>query len=189
MVISDLTKQALIASFKKLLETEPFDKITISDITNDCGLSRQTFYYHFRDIFDMIRWIYNSESLNEIGGRGGYGTWQDKIRELFDYTLNNKSLILGTFNSKCRNDLVGYYMDVSIRKISDIVEMKSDGDIAEKDKKFIASVYAYAFVGIMVDWISDGMKESSEEMVDRVYKIVMSNFDRTLAAFRQPRLY
>ena len=171
--MSDLTKQALIASFKKLLETEPFDKITISDITNDCGLSRQTFYYHFRDIFDMIRWIYNSESLNEIGGRGGYGTWQDKIRELFDYTLNNKSLILGTFNSKCRNDLVGYYMDVSIRKISDIVEMKSDGDIAEKDKKFIASVYAYAFVGIMVDWISDGMKESSEEMVDRVYKIVM----------------
>ena len=114
--MSDLTKQALIASFKKLLETEPFDKITISDITNDCGLSRQTFYYHFRDIFDMIRWIYNSESLNEIGGRGGYGTWQDKIRELFDYTLNNKSLILGTFNSKCRNDLVGYYMDVSIRK-------------------------------------------------------------------------
>lgn len=187
--MSDLTKQALIASFKKLLETEPFDKITISDITNDCGLSRQTFYYHFRDIFDMIRWIYNSESLNEIGGRGGYGTWQDKIRELFDYTLNNKSLILGTFNSKCRNDLVGYYMDVSIRKISDIVEMKSDGDIAEKDKKFIASVYAYAFVGIIVDWISDGMKESSEEMVDRVYKIVMSNFDRTLAAFRQPRLY
>lgn len=187
--MSDLTKQALIASFKKLLETEPFDKITISDITNDCGLSRQTFYYHFRDIFDMIRWIYNSESLNEIGGRGGYGTWQDKIRELFDYTLNNKSLILGTFNSKCKNDLVGYYMDVSIRKISDIVEMKSDGDIAEKDKKFIASVYAYAFVGIMVDWISDGMKESSEEMVDRVYKIVMSNFDRTLAAFRQPRLY
>ena len=187
--MSDLTKQALIASFKKLLETEPFDKITISDITNDCGLSRQTFYYHFRDIFDMIRWIYNSESLNEIGGRGGYGTWQDKIRELFDYTLNNKSLILGTFNSKCRNDLVGYYMDVSIRKISDIVEMKSDGDIAEKDKKFIASVYAYAFVVIMVDWISDGMKESSEEMVDRVYKIVMSNFDRTLAAFRQPRLY
>lgn len=187
--MSDLTKQALITSFKKLLETEPFDKITISDITNDCGLSRQTFYYHFRDIFDMIRWIYNSESLNEIGGRGGYGTWQDKIRELFDYTLNNKSLILGTFNSKCRNDLVGYYMDVSIRKISDIVEMKSDGDIAEKDKKFIASVYAYAFVGIMVDWISDGMKESSEEMVDRVYKIVMSNFDRTLAAFRQPRLY
>ena len=187
--MSDLTKQALIASFKKLLETEPFDKITISDITNDCGLSRQTFYYHFRDIFDMIRWIYNSESLNEIGGRGGYGTWQDKIRELFDYTLNNKSLILGTFNSKCRNDLVGYYMDVSIRKISDIVKMKSDGDIAEKDKKFIASVYAYAFVGIMVDWISDEMKESSEEMVDRVYKIVMSNFDRTLAAFRQPRLY
>ena len=187
--MSDLTKQALIASFKKLLETEPFDKITISDITNDCGLSRQTFYYHFRDIFDMIRWIYNSESLNEIGGRGGYGTWQDKIRELFDYTLNNKSLILGTFNSKCRNDLVGYYMDVSIRKISDIVEMKSDGDIAEKDKKFIASVYAYAFVGIMVDWISDGMKESSEEMVGRVYKIVMSNFDKTLAAFRQPRLY
>ncbi|WP_400219718.1 TetR/AcrR family transcriptional regulator C-terminal domain-containing protein [Methanomethylophilus alvi] len=187
--MSDLTKQALIASFKKLLETEPFDKITISDITNDCGLSRQTFYYHFRDLFDMIRWIYNSESLNEIGGRGGYGTWQDKIRELFDYTLNNKSLILGTFNSKCRNDLVGYYMDVSIRRISDIVEMKSDGDIAEKDKKFIASVYAYAFVGIMVDWISDGMKESSEEMVDRVYKIVMSNFDRTLAAFRQPRLY
>lgn len=186
--MSDLTKQALVASFKKLLETKEFDRITISDVTNDCDLSRQTFYYHFRDLFDMIKWIYNTETINGKAYREAYESWQEEIRSLFEYSLNNKALVIGTFNSKCKNNLIGYYMDVSNRKIAEIVDIKSEGSINDKDRKFISSVYAYAFVGIMVDWISEGMSESTDEMVDRIYKIIMSNFDRTLAAFRQPRL-
>ncbi len=185
--MSDLTKQAIVASFKKMLETKEFDQITISDVTNECGLSRQTFYYHFHDLFDMIKWIYNSETINGTANGFTYESWQADIKSLFEYSLNNKSLVMGTLKSKYRNDLIGYYKDISNRKIAEMVNTRAGNSISEKDRKFISSVYAYAFVGIAVDWISDGMEESADEMVDRVYKIIMSNFDRTIAAFRQPR--
>lgn len=181
--MSDLTKQALVSSFKKLLETEPFDKITIADITNDCNLSRQTFYYHFRDIFDMIRWIYNADAASDSRNRTGYGTWQEKLRQVFDYTKANKDLIIGTYNSKCRNDLIGYYMDVSVRRIADVIDMKAGGDISEKDKKFIASAFAYSFVGTVVDWISSGMEEGVDDLMDRITIYLEATFDNTLRTF------
>ena len=56
-MVSKLTKRALAASLKKLLAQKPLSKITIADITEDCGMNRMTFYYHFQDIYDLIDWI------------------------------------------------------------------------------------------------------------------------------------
>ena len=54
--MQNATKYALEASLKKFLLKKPVDKITISDLTNDCGISRMTFYYHFKDIYDLVEW-------------------------------------------------------------------------------------------------------------------------------------
>ena len=54
--MSNLTKSALEASLKKMLLEKPLDKITISDLTSDCGISRMAFYYHFKDIYDLVEW-------------------------------------------------------------------------------------------------------------------------------------
>ena len=54
--MSDTTKRALEESLKHMLLKKPLDKISISDITNDCGISRMTFYYHFKDIYDLVEW-------------------------------------------------------------------------------------------------------------------------------------
>ena len=50
------TKYALETSLKKLLLHKALDKITIQDLTADCGISRMTFYYHFKDIYDLGEW-------------------------------------------------------------------------------------------------------------------------------------
>ena len=55
--MSTITKRALEASLKKLVKTKPLNKITVSDITDDCGINRMTFYYHFKDIYDLVEWI------------------------------------------------------------------------------------------------------------------------------------
>ncbi|MFR8027761.1 TetR/AcrR family transcriptional regulator, partial [Eisenbergiella massiliensis] len=55
--MQNITKTALEASLKKLLLKKPLDKITIRDLTEDCGISRMTFYYHFKDIYDLVEWI------------------------------------------------------------------------------------------------------------------------------------
>ena len=64
--MSDITKRAMAQSLKKFLRKKDLDKITINDITSDCGVNRQTFYYHFKDIYDLLEWIYKNEVILEI---------------------------------------------------------------------------------------------------------------------------
>ena len=62
------TKIALEASLKELLKKKPFDKITIADLTEDCGISRMAFYYHFKDIYDLVEGTVEEyvDSMNEV---------------------------------------------------------------------------------------------------------------------------
>ena len=56
--MSEITKKALATSLKKLLSKKELSKITIANITNDCGVNRQTFYYHFKDVYDLLEDIF-----------------------------------------------------------------------------------------------------------------------------------
>ena len=64
--MSNTTKRALENSLKQMLLKKPLDKITISDLTDDCGISRMAFYYHFKDIYDLVEWSCKKESENKI---------------------------------------------------------------------------------------------------------------------------
>ena len=74
--MSDITKRALEASLKKMLLKKPVTKITINDITEDCGVNRATFYYHFKDIYDLVEWMCIDESGKALEGKKEYDTWQ-----------------------------------------------------------------------------------------------------------------
>ena len=64
--MSTITKRALAQSLKKIAGKKEINKITITDITDKCGLNRQTFYYHFKDIYDLLEWIYMNEVIEKI---------------------------------------------------------------------------------------------------------------------------
>ena len=63
MADSNITKSALASALKELMETTPFAKITVSDICAKCNMNRKSFYYHFRDKFDLVNWIFDVEYL------------------------------------------------------------------------------------------------------------------------------
>ena len=60
---SNLTKRALAAAMKELMEQMPFSKISVSDIAEQCGMNRKSFYYHFKDKYDLVNWIFDMEYL------------------------------------------------------------------------------------------------------------------------------
>ena len=74
--MSQITKKALAGSLKKLSLEKPLDKITVTDIAEDCQVNRQTFYYHFQDIYDLVEWIYTSEVAVALGDKRTYDTWE-----------------------------------------------------------------------------------------------------------------
>ena len=125
--MSNTTKQDLEASLKKVMLQKPLDKTTISDITSDCGISRMAFYYHFKDIYDLVEWSCLEDAKRALQGKKTY-------------------------------DL-----------LKAVVEEKTAGmQIREEQKEFIANFYKYSFVGIMLNWIKQGMKEDYSEIVDNM---------------------
>ena len=67
--MTNATKLALEESLKRLLLKKPLDKITINDLTTDCGISRMTFYYHFKDIYDLVEWACIEDATRALQGK------------------------------------------------------------------------------------------------------------------------
>lgn len=103
--MSDITKRALEASLKKMLLKKPVTKITISDITEDCGVNRATFYYHFKDIYDLIEWSCEEDSRIAANGNTTYDTWEQGFLNIFHAVEENKLLYLMFTVMSVRNRL------------------------------------------------------------------------------------
>ena len=91
--MSQITKRALEESLKKMLLKKPVNKITISDITEDCGINRMTFYYHFKDIYDLVEWSCVEDAARALDGKKTYDTWQQGFQQIFQAVLDNKPFV------------------------------------------------------------------------------------------------
>jgi probable dihydroxyacetone kinase regulator len=175
--MSEHTKEALGMSLKKILETKPVDKITIKDLTNDCGVNRQTFYYHFRDIYDLIEWMYLTRAKEAIGAHKTYDTWQEGMLDMCNHMLESKSFVLKTYHSRVQAYLIPLLINLSYNLMYGVVNEVSKGyKIQEKDKKFIADFYKFGFAGLIYTWVDDGMVQDPHEMVQELERLVKGNF-------------
>lgn len=183
--MAQMTKRALEASLKNLLLQKPLNKITISDITEDCGISRMTFYYHFKDIYDLVEWACVEDATHALEGKKTYNTWQEGFLNIFYAVQTNKPFIINVYRSVGRERVEQYLKPLVHSLILGVVEEKSAGmAVSESDKSFIAYFYEYAFIGIMLDWISDNMKSDPEIIVEHTSKLIQGNIIRALNAFR-----
>lgn len=160
------TKAALEESLKRLLLKKPLDRITITDITTDCGISRMAFYYHFKDIYDLVEWSCVEDGKKALQGKKTSESWTEGLTQIFEAVLENKPFIMNVYRNVDRERIENYLFKLTYDLIEGVVEEKSRGlNIAEEDKKFIADFYKYGFVGIMLEWIQEGMKENIEDLV------------------------
>ena len=186
--MSQITKRAIEASLKKLLLTKPLDKITISDITNDCGINRMTFYYHFKDIYDLVEWACVEDAKKALEGRKNYKDWEQGLCGVFEYVLRDKAFILSVYKAISREQIEVYLYHLTYGLINSVVEERSEGiNVRDEDKQFITEFYMYAFVGVMLDWIKHDMKASLKELSERVGRIMAGNIDSGLDKFRTDR--
>ena len=183
--MSQTTKRALEASLKNLLLQKPLDKITINDIAEDCGINRMTFYYHFKDIFDLVEWSCVEDATKALEGKKTYDTWQQGFLRIFEAVLANKPFILNVYHSVSREQVEIYLFKLTYDLLIGVVEEKAQGmAVRDEDKKFIADFYKYGFVGLMLDWIKNGMKEEPQTIIDRLSSLVHGNITSALDNYR-----
>ena len=186
---TNTTKMALAESLKKQLTTKKLEKITINDLATDCGISRMAFYYHFKDIYDLVEWVCVEDMKKALQDKKTYDTWQEGMRQIFEAVLENKPFILNVYRSIGREKIEGYLYKFTYDLVKDVVEEKCRGiDLAEGDKAFIADFYKYGFVGIMLDWIGNEMKEDYEEIVQKMSVMLHGNLARAIRNFEKETL-
>ena len=183
--MAQMTKRALEASLKNLLLQKPLNKITINDITEDCGISRMTFYYHFKDIYDLVEWSCMGDAARALEGKKTYDTWQEGFLNIFRAVQANKPFVMNVYRSVSRERVEQYLKPLIHNLVLGVIEEKSaEMAVSEADKSFIAYFYEYAFIGIMLDWISENMKGDPEIIVERTSKLIHGSIIRALNAFR-----
>lgn len=180
------TKYDLEQSLKHLLLQKPLDKITIRDLTEDCGISRMAFYYHFQDIYDLVEWVCLEDATRALQGKKTYDTWQEGLLQIFEAVLDNKPFILNVYHSVSREQIETYLFRLTYGLLKGVVEEKSVGlQISEEEKQFIADFYKYGFVGVMLDWIKKGMKEDYREIAERMCRTLQGNVTNSIQNFAQ----
>ena len=130
-----MTKQALEASLKNLLLQKPLNKITINDIAEDCGISRMTFYYHFKDIYDLVEWACVEDAARALAGKKTYDTWQEGFLNIFQAVLDNKPFIMNVYRAVGRERVEQYLNPLVHSLVLGVVEEKSAGmTVGQADK-------------------------------------------------------
>lgn len=178
------TEEAIANALKTLLAKRPLNKITISDIASECGINRMTFYYHFRDVYDLIERICNESLRGALEGNRTLATWQEGIQKLMEVMQEDKAFYTGLYQSVERDkvndylyDLISELLDEGIDQVSTTVEVDDD------ERKFIVDFYTYAFCGLLLQWVRDGMQEEPAVLVDRMAKVGYKGLRRSLKAF------
>jgi len=183
---TNTTKIALGESLKKQVRTKRLDKVTISDLTADCGVSRMAFYYHFKDIYDLVEWVCVEDGRRALQDKKTYDTWQEGVSQVFEAVLENKEFILNVYRSIGRERIERYLYKFTYDIIREVVEEKCKGrELTEAHKDFMTDFYKYGFVGIMLDWIDHGMKEDYGEIVENMGIMLHGNIVHSIRNFEK----
>lgn len=180
------TKKAIAYTFKDLLKEKPFNKITVNDIACQCNINRQTFYYHFQDIPDLVEWICIDDVDHLIKKKEEYETWEDKFLIVFKIMLEEKIFVENIYHSVSREVLRTNLYRLVYPIIYDEITKKSKGkSLREEDKKFITNFYKYAFVSIVFEWIDKDMYENPEMIVLKVSHLVTGTIDHAVQSLKE----
>mgnify|MGYP004623392147 CR=1 FL=1 len=183
--MSQVTKRALEQSLKNLLLKKPLTKITINDIADDCGMNRMTFYYHFRDIYDLVEWSCLEDAKKALEEKKTHDTWQEGFLNIFEAVLANKPFIMNVYHCVDREQVEKYLKPLTDNLILGVInEQAGNFTVREEDKEFIARVYSYIFIGIMLDWIKEDMKADPKQIVDRLAILIRDSLSEALSRFR-----
>ena len=178
---SQQTKQALAAALKELMAQKPIENITIHDLTEHCGIRRQTFYYHFEDIYDLLRWLIQEEAISLLRQHEGTMFWQEGLLQLFLYLDANRAFCCCALQSVGR-DHIRRFVESDIYEIihrtieqvgQELGALRSDTEEADLD--LMSHFYVVAFAGIVENWLLGKIDRTPRELIDFVDQILQDH--------------
>lgn len=167
-----ITKRAITESFRALLAVKPLDKITVRDIVEDCGLTRNTFYYHYEDIYDLLSDVLESEIERALSVPAGGASWETMLLDMLSFLTDSPQIGRHIFQSKCQ-DAMRVYLSKVISELSDryIEQNVRDLDYSQQDRKLICDICCHALYGLLEEWLTGGSDSRARGELRRVAQL------------------
>lgn len=179
-----ITKDALGKALKVLLEKKPLSKISVKDITEYCNISRNTFYYHFKDKYELINWIFYTDMLENVNSFNDPSKLTNSFVNVCKCLYANRKFYLACFQYIGQNSLYEYLNEFyyELWRINiDVRYTESGFKLTETELHLMAKMKAHSLVGIISDWVKDGMHDnymSCFEQVQAVLEFEASGYAR-----------
>lgn len=167
----NFTKRAIVESFVKLLNERPLSKITVKDIVEDCGINRNSFYYHFQDIPALLDEV-TIEQTNKIFTFSEGATLEEGVRTVLEYVVENKKAIYHIWSSANRASYELNLMEICeyvVRKC--VTFFQYETAIKKEDEELIIAFMKCAFWGQLTDWLSCKMSYDIVERSSRLCQL------------------
>ncbi len=158
---SNITKNALAAALKQLMLEAPFNKISVGDICERCHLNRKSFYYHFKDKYDLVNWIFTTEFLAEVS-KAGCDTAEDMLLAVCRYLDANRVFYRRALEIRGQNSLYEYFRE----DIEPLANEYASEHIADRESRdFFVTFYCDAFMAAIERWVFDPKPLSPDRFV------------------------
>lgn len=179
--MSGLTKQAIRNSFIKLLNEKPVNQITVKDIVEDCGINRNSFYYHYSDMPSMIEEIVLDEVNVFIRQNPTIDSLEACLNAAISFVLENKRAAMHLYHSSNRDLFEQYLWRVSEYAVNTYITTAfSSYEIEEYDRNVIVRLYTWECFGASIDWMSKGMKDDIQAVFARIAQLRKGVLEETI---------
>lgn len=173
MANSDITKQAIAAGVKDLMMTKPFSSISVSDIARRCHINRNTFYYHFRDKYDVITWIFYNEITPIVSGGMHADCWSDSLFALCRTMQENRAFYLNALSVAGQNSFTQCLLEFYQSLVANLLHnADQSGSLSSEDVRFVSRFYAYALIGTILEWAKEGMNADPAPFIRRLERMI-----------------
>ena len=148
------TRKILAESLKKLIRRKSFSNITVREITEDCGLNRNTFYYHFEDINDLLKWTLEQEAIDVVKHFDLMSDYEEAVRFVMNYIEENEKLLNNICNSLGQGELKRFFFNDLYGITSSVIDktiQQMEMSIPSDYRDFLSRFYTEAFAGLLMD--------------------------------------
>lgn len=174
------TKRQLTDSLKRLMAIKPLNKISIREICEGCGVNRQTFYYHFENIYDQVKWMFQDELITHLKDDSHSLQWGEGLLILFKYIAHNKEVCLCTLTSLGHEHMKNFFGDdiysIVHNAIISFTEKLPEHQLTPKYERFLINYYSSAVMGVLENWLRGEIDDSPEKMTEYICTIIENQF-------------
>ncbi len=180
------TRKAIMAAFLKLLDERPLNKITIKDIVEECGINRNTFYYHFEDIPALIGALIQEEVESVMREHGSVASIEESLNIAVQFILKNRRATLHIHRSAHRDVYEQYLMKVCEYLVETYFATAFDKRlIAPEDWDIIVRSFRCWCFGLFIDWLDDGLREDIGPRISRLCELRQGMTEEMIARCRK----